>query len=136
MTWTNFGSSPVSATFLAIAFLASGVCAQQDTSPPASQEKHASFNLPELPRFSVDTSMPEQAGRVIEVPADGNFQQAIDDACLEDIGTRARISRRNRNPVFPKKRGFCHRLCPKICDWVLKNERNFRCVLRTAFPLF
>jgi len=57
-----------------------GMAWAQEKSGPASPHKGVPFTRPELPRVSVDTRMPEQPGRIIEVPAGGDFQQAIDEA--------------------------------------------------------
>ncbi|MHC4400937.1 MAG: right-handed parallel beta-helix repeat-containing protein [Planctomycetota bacterium] len=65
--------------FVTLGTLVSGLWAQEE-GPAASQEKGVSLNLPELPRFSVDTTMPKGRGRATEVPAGGDLQQALDDA--------------------------------------------------------
>jgi len=105
MTLMNSWSSPVYVTFIALVFLVPGLWAQEESSLPASQEKRASFTLPELPRFSVDTSMPEQAGRVIAVPADGDFQQAIDDARPGDTIVLQAGATYTGTFTLPKKEG-------------------------------
>jgi hypothetical protein len=62
--------------------------------------KEISFERPELPRFSVNTSTPRESGRVIAVPADGDFQHAVHDAQPGDtivLQAAAKSMERRRN---------------------------------------
>src|SRR3712207_1879573 len=45
----------------------------------------AAVAAPEQPREQVDTSMPAATGRVIQVPAGGDFQRALDEAQFGDV---------------------------------------------------
>jgi len=105
MTMTKPWFSFVHVAFMALVIPGAGLWAQEDASLPASQEKRVSFNRPELPRLFVDTSMPEQSGRVVDVPADGDFQQAIHDAQPGDTIILEAGAAYTGTFVLPRKEG-------------------------------
>jgi len=80
MTLTRSWSYSICVAFIVPVIPDYRLSAQEDAGLRVSQENRISFNRPELPRFTVDTSMPDGGGRVVEVPVDGDFQQAINDA--------------------------------------------------------
>lgn len=105
MTLTTSWPSSVYVAFIALVIPVSGLWAEEDASLPASQDKGISFNRPELPRLSVDTRTPEHSERLVEVPDDGDFQQAVDDARPGDTIVLQAGATYTGTFVFPKKDG-------------------------------
>ncbi|HEY0077641.1 MAG TPA: hypothetical protein VGB73_03275 [Pyrinomonadaceae bacterium] len=77
----RFSRSPLSKvfhfSFLLLVFLLVLFAEQRATRAEAA--------LPEMPRAYIDTSMPSMTGRVISVPAGGDFQAALNEAQYGDI---------------------------------------------------
>jgi hypothetical protein len=65
----------------------------------------AAQTLPELPRATVDVTMPAQSGRTWQVPAGGDLQAALDGARPGDVVTLAAGAVYVGNFVLPAKTG-------------------------------
>ncbi|MFW6162481.1 MAG: right-handed parallel beta-helix repeat-containing protein, partial [Planctomycetota bacterium] len=65
----------------------------------------AGLRVPELPRQRVDTTMPEQAGQIIEVAGGGDLQKAIDQARPGDTVVAAAGATFTATLTLPKKEG-------------------------------
>lgn len=90
----------------------SSALAQESTSAPAAHARAAGAGVtaqamrqgpPELPRDSVDTSMPSVTGRTLAVGARGNLQAALNAAQPGDVITLAAGATYTGNFVLPKK---------------------------------
>lgn len=68
-------------------------------------QSKVSFAMPELPRLTVDTSMPTQAGRTIRVPAGGDLQVAVNKAQPGDTIVLLAGATYRGAIVLPKKNG-------------------------------